>query len=245
MKIFPNGDWLLYQQLCKAIPANWHLLDNNNEARNQLYYALSGVKKKSQCAYNMLINNGELVRRYYNRLKESSNLNIDYDSYVKAFSQIYNNTKIVKLREFQYRLLLSKIVTNTDLYKWGMKDDNSCNFCKEVPETFEHILWCCPYSKRLWNWYNEICMLEDLNTIDYAEMVIGTKFPKSHAILQEILLLIKQFLYRKRCENIKPNLTVLLKEITQFKDTEMYVARRNSTLPKVLKKWSPIIDYIM
>ena len=50
------------------------------------------------------------------------------------------HTKNTKLCWFQYRIIHRILGTNTFLYKIKVKDCNLCTFCKEEPETIEHLL---------------------------------------------------------------------------------------------------------
>ena len=51
--------------------------------------------------------------------------------------------KNTKLCWFQYRIIHRILGTYTFLYKIIVKDCNLFTFCREEPETIEHLLWGC------------------------------------------------------------------------------------------------------
>ena len=52
---------------------------------------------------------------------------------------------------FQFKFLHRNIPTNTYLYKVSIKDNGRCSFCKNEPESLEHLFFDCPITKDLWN----------------------------------------------------------------------------------------------
>ena len=44
----------------------------------------------------------------------------EYEEFVKAFQDLYRITDVVKLRDFQFRLLNNAIFTNNRLYHWKL-----------------------------------------------------------------------------------------------------------------------------
>ena len=65
--------------------------------------------------------------KYANRWHERG-LIFEQDQYLKAFKYYNYCTDVTKLRDFQYRLLLGKIVMNEDLYSWDITNENKCTF---------------------------------------------------------------------------------------------------------------------
>ena len=60
--------------------------------------------------------------------------NITLEEYLKLFSNLYKIMDVVKLRDFQYRLLLGKIFTNDILFRWGKKESNIWEYCLKSRE---------------------------------------------------------------------------------------------------------------
>ena len=83
------------------------------------------------------------------------------EKYSLSLYKAYKNTKLCW---FQYRIIHRILGTNTFLYKIKVKDCNLCTFCKEEPETIEHLLWWCPKVSDLWHelnrWIFEMTYIE-------------------------------------------------------------------------------------
>ena len=59
-------------------------------------------------------------------------------------------------------------------------------------------------------------------------------------IVQFILIHVKQFIYHNRCKKTKPILQVWQKEISDLHNIELFTAKRNNTVNKMQKRWSPM-----
>ena len=59
---------------------------------------------------------------------------MEENQFKTSFPRIRETTKVVKLRDFQYRLCLGKIVTNSDLAEWNEKENDACTFCNNASE---------------------------------------------------------------------------------------------------------------
>ena len=68
----------------------------------------------------------------------------------RMFFNIYKITISTKLRNFQYWLLLDKIVMNKNLYQHKICNSDQCTLCKANRETIVHLMCCCPISVRFW-----------------------------------------------------------------------------------------------
>ena len=60
----------------------------------------------------------------------------------------FSFTKDTKLQDFQYKLIHRILITNSFLYKCGLKETEFCTFCTETKESLVHIFWECNY---VWN----------------------------------------------------------------------------------------------
>ena len=59
--------------------------------------------------------------------------------YGKIHSELYKLMNVTKYRDFQYRLLQRGLVTNIQLYKWGIKPSELCSFCGQERERQYYI----------------------------------------------------------------------------------------------------------
>ena len=123
--------WLDWLSLQKSIPHMWYCWMKDGEFGEKeinLFNKFSEMSKISKQAYDMLIKD-EMAAIKYVKSWEKDGLLFEYPVYQKSFSDLYKITKITKLRDFQYRLLLNKLVTNVHLYEWGRTDSELCQFC--------------------------------------------------------------------------------------------------------------------
>ena len=165
------------------------------------YTTISLKKKPANYIYKCLINKDDELVVYYHRWNGTIpdfTEKIPFETYLKAFRNIYGISKITKFRDFQYRLLLGKIPLGTDLYQWGKIPSNLCYHCHAEEETFEDFFYSCPETKKLWNLFQEIFDVQNLSVCD----VILNNFANSDkSIVNFVALIVKQYLYSVQCIN--------------------------------------------
>ena len=160
---------------------------------------------------------------------------------MSLFKRLYKMTSVTKLRNFQYRLLLGKIFTNSILYKWKIVSSPGCNLCNAVTQTVEHVLWDCPYAQRIWQNLTTMC---DIN-LDINKVMQNTICTPDKNIHNLVVLIVKQYLFRCKCEGTAPSEARTLTEIRTFFKIEMYDAKVNCKTKQLLAKWSPLSPFIM
>ena len=197
--LIAGGQWLNYQQLLNAILANWGvILKDENVPESEyccLYDRCLMRKKITPFVYNLLIDDTEACAKYL-KTWEKDGFIFPFDRYVKGFSILYKCSQVTKLRDYQYRLLLNKIVMNYKLKEWNLVESDACTFCKNEVETVAHILFGCKKIQNIKYFINELCRESDLDEIDIESYLLNDHCKPSHAI-SEILLIIKQKLYAK------------------------------------------------
>ena len=149
--------WLEIRQLYEAIPDIWKFMlkgKNPSAVDNsiKLYDRLINSKNISRMVYAIGIDDERAVLKYCLRWREEGVV-IEWEEYKKCFVRLYDCIKITKLRDFQYRLLLKKIVTNVDLFEWNVVDTKICTWCNREDETLKHILYDCQFVQPIINWF--------------------------------------------------------------------------------------------
>ena len=76
--------------------------------------------------------------------------NVSTEELIKFTKNINAITICVKLRSFQYRLILPALITNIQLKIYGIKENDLCSFRGVNRETIVHILFECPKVKVIW-----------------------------------------------------------------------------------------------
>ena len=152
------------------------------------------------------------------------------------FRNISGITHITKYRNFQYRLLHNKIFCNVQLVYWAKVESNICNLCNAEKQTIIHLLVECKQSKDIWeNFHKTFLNDEAQKPITFENVLFNNVCENSNHIINFLVLITKQYIYRCKCQNDKISWNALLAEYKLIKRTEIY----NAT---VKRRWSPVID---
>ena len=112
-------------------------------------FSIMDEKRLSKVMYDKIMS--KRMPSLKNKSKWESILNIDISTpeWWALFEKINKTTSIGKYRSFQYRLLHRAIITNKDLCRWKMKENEKCSFCQLVPESIVHLFYECHFVKRI------------------------------------------------------------------------------------------------
>ena len=241
----PHSQWLNYIQILKCMPVSWSSTLKATVKSDKfefLYDKCHRRKKISPMIYNMLIHDNSVIVKYW-KSWEKDGLVFDSERYKNAFSMWKRSTKITKLRDFQYRLLLNKVVCNDRLHEWGMVENNLCTFCNEARETVTHLLYNCKKVRSIIQFVNELMYVCDMEDLNLQTFLLNDMTPVH--VLNEVLMVVKQRIYANRCANQCVCLTDIIKAIYTVYQCQMFSCRGNQKeSDRVLRKWSPIVDYI-
>ena len=165
--------------------------------------------------------------------------NVTLEDFLRCFDNLYKITNVTKLRDFQYRLLHKRIPTNKELKKWGIVQSANCKTCGEL-DNIEHTLYLCQNVKKVWQEWCEFIKENFLVTIELTfEMIVMNNFignPKN--IINVLALILKQLIYRCKCQNTKICFAMFIKEMAQHERAEYVYAVQNNKIGFHLKKWS-------
>ena len=160
-------------------------------------------------------------QRVYRKLNSASNTyekkiylweldigkSVQTKEFIALFKCLYVTTNIPKLRSFQLRLLHRAVVLNSHLYRWGLRADNRCTFCKQEKETILHLFVDCPNVRTMWeNLATFVLETTNCNMSITAEHIIFDRTVKDQKnVVNFLTLLTKQFIYGCRCKGSVPN----------------------------------------
>ena len=191
--------------------------------------------------YDLLINdNGTAIRKYTVRWQQEG-FDVSEEQMQTALDTIYQCTKITKYRDFQYRLVLGKIVTNNNLAEWGISQDNKCVHCKSYIENLEHLFFTCQYVMPIIEWIKELLYIESHNKdLTFEDFLFNRINVHNSHILHFVLIFTKQYIYKCRCCNKKPRREALIQELKYLHDVEWFNACNSEQQKrKFIKRWSP------
>ena len=240
-----NVDWLRLRGIWEAIPKEWKTILGNEiagSAKPFLYDTLSKSKKTSRVVYDLLIDDPAVLIKYLNRWRDDEGINLERERYQKAFLRNRMATKIARYKDFQYRLLLHKIVVNKNLKEWGLIESDRCTFCQRDCETVTHLLWDCEIVKPILKRFEYVCncTLENINW-NIEVYILHDVVDSVNHIINFINVHLKQYLYRHRCNKRTPTRIGWCKDITIEYESHLFEAKRNLNTEKIRKRWSPII----
>ena len=240
-----------YNSLKMALPKEWK--DYFQQHNTQTFFPIpphnfdtytQGEKGGlSREVYSFIAEDALLIHNKY--MKWRQELGSDFDltlcEYAKEHQCLYSVTNVTKYRSFQYRILQRGLVTNIQLYKWNILSNNLCTFCHSHPENMTHLFWECHKVKTLWENLKSYMELrfKKFNLIFNCATIIFNRvdLTKTSSVINFLVLVTKQFIYRQRCQQKDINFPILKQIIMQIENVEKYIAVKNNRVQRHNAKW--------
>ena len=124
------------------------------------------------------------------------------------------------------------------MFKFNMTNSPNCPRCGQI-ETTKHLLWECYESQKMWNCYNDVLVLSNLENMKiekyddlYRTETLG------------ILSIVKTKLTQELIQIVRPvnwNINRTIEIINKMRNIEIYNTNiNNKCLHKINKKWEPL-----
>ena len=240
---------LRYNSLKTAIPKEWKDFFTQNTSQqytpippHNYDIAIISEENLSRKIYKFLAEDVMLIHNKY--LQWMQDLGPYFCEslceFGKAHMYIHKTTNITKYRSFQYRLLQRGLVTNIQLAKWHIKDNNMCSFCNSKKETLMHLFIECTETAALWTQviaYINQRYSNKILTTEPENIILNTIVPEKYHAINFLCLLTKQYIYRQKCQGKNLCINQLILHFTSTERLEKYVAIKNSKLVTHNKKW--------
>ena len=158
----------------------------------------------------------------------------------KLVSLIKDFSSNTKLHSFQYRLLHRAVITNKHLARWKILESDMCTFCGKEVETYFHLFWDCSYAQAMWAEVVKLCseIKPDVSLrMSYPTVIKNNVVSSPKNVVNSIVLICKQYIYRKKCYGKRPERAELRSLVWQCKNIEKYYAIKTSKISKFLQKW--------
>ena len=151
--------------------------------------------------------------------------------------QISNNSKY---QWFQFKINHKILTTNKFLLKLKIRDDSLCTFCNLEVETIEHLFCYCAVINELWerlfNLIFDTCKLRV--DLDPSEKLFGIYSQRyKNVCLNEILLVVRYFIYWSRCIEKQPTISMLTSLLKENYEIQKYIAKKNLNVEKFEIRW--------
>lgn len=196
------------------------------------------VKHQKGCreVYKVL-NDKDINSKNKQKWEEDLNEELDWKSIYILPAKCSNNTKI---HWFQYRIIHRILATNDLLYKYKIKQDNLCSFCKTSRETLIHLFWDCEIVQEFWeNVETWIAEKSDYIIIaDELSCIFGLFRTEFYNItINYILILTRYYIYKCKIKNKKLNMKTWKHEVKNFIMIEKMTAIKKSRYDKFTQEW--------
>ena len=153
-------DKLFFTSNDNTFPLSETVHINLGKAKSRDFYKLLNVKTHNE--------------DHTGPLRWSHNLSINSDTWGKIFKSLRNICKDTKLKEFQFKLIHRIIVTNKELFRFGIKPDDKCLYCGDK-DSIEHTFIECPYTttfvQKVIQWFNQANLCQIFPT--FEEVLFG------------------------------------------------------------------------
>ena len=228
-----------------AIPQSWKVQlqqdqNHTNQMNGDLIELVKTKPKVRNWAYNMILkctyNHEDLARVKWNA---ELGVHMGIEEWKALRKSNYNITLSIKLRDFQYRVLLYKLTTNLLRHKWYPEISELCTFCTKDSESITHLLFRCEVIRKIWKamerWFK---YMYNVNTIFTEEVVILNNYKGQYKdFINTCILITKQHIYAKKCLNETVNFMQIMRKIHQMYIDETFIATKNGKSNKNDKKW--------
>ena len=240
--------WLEYHSIINCIPKRWKMLLStgaieDGEVPQCKFDELLEYTKVSRLVYHDMLKTDLVLSKLVKTWNTKTCGLVTIDDMRKYVSDVCKISNVTKLCNFQYRLLHNKIFCNDILFHWKKVDTVLCNLCTEEKQLIRHLMCDCKYTRDLLEWFKNLlrqCDTEVDSQICFQSIIYNNIMENPTNVFNLILLVLKQYIYRCKCQNTTPNRYELWCEIKLCYDVEMYNASRVGRLEKVKRKWNPV-----
>ena len=256
------GNFLEYHALIKNIPDQY-----KNILKCKKVNAVTKKQQKSRIdsevdLFGMVLNSEKVATKMYWAFIESRivydhgriawqndlQIIIDPDIWRNIRKHAFTISLSTRLREFQYKLLSKKLITNIVVSKWCDNVKPNCSFCDFGHETVMHLLCECKVTKSFWKtlerWLKYGC---EINIkFSPSEIILNkTHYKQKSQLIDTIILTAKQYIYACKCLKEKPKLLPYLSKLHRIYITENAIARYDSKKNKKHEqKWKQYIMFM-
>ena len=176
-------------------------------------------------------------------VKWCQDLGSDFCEGIRQFGDlhqdIYKVTNVPKYRSFQYRLLQRGLVTNVQLYKWGIISSELCFFCGEAEESVTHMLVYCTVVQCIWEEFESYIRQRFNITCECTpkNIILNRITEKKTHVANFLCLVTKTYLYSYKCQKKVVHFNTLKAIFRHVENVEKYIAMKNDRLEKHNRKW--------
>ena len=150
------------------------------------------------------------------------------------FIKIRQHCTNTKMRSIYYRMVNNDFFSYERMHRFKMTSDNKCQRCNAI-ENSKHMLWECHESKKIWTLLNNILQESNLESeilTEYSDIYkITNNCAMTHIkmkIIQEMIQIHRPTGWTKK---------TVIDAINTIINMEKYIAKKNNTIIRWMKKW--------
>ncbi len=243
-----NCNFLQFHGLIRAIPKKWTQLIFEKKGRLIKNISLNDnlfqAKRTVKAAYDVIMT--KKCERPENTMKKWKNdIQIDDDVWPYLFTIALKSALDIPTRSFQFLFLHRRVPTNKFVHRIGLIDSSICTFCNGSEESLVHLFYDCEYTSRFWTQIEIFlrAMHESELTLTKFAILFGYNIFDPDPLVNYIILLGKQYVYKMRCLNSKPIIQVFKKIVDFMFEVENCIAIGKGKTENHDKKWSLYIRW--
>ena len=190
-------------------------------------------KKRTKHIYNTLIADTIIP---LGKRKWEKHFEISDSQWKNIYSHPFQYTKSSKLQWLQFRINNHILTTNSFLFKIRKVYTKLCCLCKESEETIIHLLWECQKVQDLLESIVSLCHSKGITIrLEKKSFIFGLNDSKEINI---IFLIIKSYVYRKRCRQESLSIQELLNDCKTHVNTLKYTANQQCKYNEFINQWN-------
>ena len=198
-------------------------------------------QKGSRVFYDIFLNESKNTCKKNYESKWTITLNQARIRWKDIYISNFHFSKENRLLWFQYRMTHRILATNELLYKYRIKSDPFCEYCKHETETLEHLFFYCEQVHKLWTDLTKLIRDEtrfEITITANSVLLLNNKMKCAASNL--IIVLTKIYIYRKRFLDMRLHINELKKEIAYYCELEKYQHSIKGEYNIFIKRWNPL-----
>ena len=233
-----NSSFIEFAKLYAALPFCWkdnknYQLPDNHDHLSSFRSALNNITCSTKWVY-ICLREFNIVEPIKQHELWSKVLNIQsVINWGRIYKTNYLCTIETKLRSFQIKLNLRMIVTNNQLFGFGLIESQNCKFSNKAPETLLHLFCTCPVVVIYW---------ENVSACISSFLKDSLNNTEHNIYLFNCLLLCARFVTYK-CKYGNRILTALefYQQVQKLNTSEYILSKNRSKINLFRKKWSIVL----
>ena len=243
------ANYLEYYKVIKAIPKDWKYILKNGRFEGDVFSPMDLVFNEiniTKKIYWLYMDRKKSEDPAYLKWKIQLNLDISIEQWEDIRRDCLFVTTEVKLKWFQYRLISGRLTTNIIRSVYNSNVSPMCTFCNHDKETTLHIMYECQHVNKIWagiiKWLGYI--LEEQIDIDVRVIILNNYKGKWDKLINNVLVIVKQYIYASKCKNVLPSFLQVTKNILSTYLTERSIAEKEGNVRAHELKWKKYSEFM-